>query len=1027
MKKIKTNTNQSKRKFPETESQFRQSVAYNRSLIEVSLDPLVTINVDGSISDVNEATTQVTGVPREELIGTDFSQYFTEPEKAKAGYEKVFRDGLVRDYELQIRHTSGRITPVLYNATVFRDAAGNIAGVFAAARDITERKKADEERSARAAIVESSDDAIIGKSLDGIILSWNRGAEKIYGYTAPEVIGGSISILVPPDLTDDLEFILGKIKRGEPVFHYETERVRKDGKRLLVSLTLSPIRDPDGRLIGVSTIARDITERKKAEIAIQRANAYNRSLIEASLDPLVTISQDGTISDVNDATVRITGRTREELIGTDFSRYFTEPEMAKAGYEKVFKDGSVRDYELQIQHKTGRTTPVLYNATVYRDESGKVAGVFAAARDISKRKKAEEATRAERKQFYDVLETLPVYVCLLTPDYHMPFANRYFREAFGESQGKCCYDFLFQRTEPCEICETYTVLRTRAPHHWFWTGPNGRDYSIFDFPFTDTDGSFLILEMGIDITEQKRAEEALRQSGAYNRSLIEASLDPLVTISPDGTISDVNEATVRATGVSREELIGTDFSQYFTDPSMAKAGYEKVFREGSVTDYELEIRNPSGRISPVLYNATIFRNESGHIAGVFAAARDVTERKKAEEIIRQISSYNRSLIEASLDPLVTIDSDGTISDVNEATVRVTGVPREELIGTDFSRYFTEPEKAKSGYEKVFRDGSVTDYGLEIRHQDGRIIPVLYNASIYRDGQGQIAGVFAAARDITERKRAEDALLAAYNELDDRVKERTRELVEANRNLEETANELKKKSEELARSNLELQQFAYITSHDLQEPLRGISGFTELLEKRYKGQLDEKADVYIHFILDGTKQMHQVIQDLLEYSRVQTKAHEFSRIDTNRAYKQALKNLHVSITKKEAIITNDPLPELVADETQITQLFQNLIGNALKFQKPNVVPNIHVSARQDTDRWIFSIKDNGIGLELRFTDRIFKIFQRLHAKGEYEGTGIGLAICKRIVERHGGEIYVESTPGEGSTFFFTIPSKIDVKS
>jgi PAS domain S-box len=638
--------------------------------------------------------------------------------------------------------------------------------------------------------------------------------------------------------------------------------------------------------------------RSPRKAPFRQTSAYNRSLIEASLDPLVTINPDGTISDVNEATVQVTGCCREELIGTDFSQYFTEPEKAKAGYEKVFKDGSVRDYELEIRHRDGSITPVLYNATVYRDESGKVAGVFAAARDTTERKKAEQAAQEERKKMYDVLETLPVYVCLLTSDYHMPFANRYFRETFGEPKGRRCYEFLFNFTKPCTECETFTVHRTRAPHHWFWTGPNGRDYSIYDYPFTDTDGSFLILEMGIDITEQKKAEEAFRQASAYHRSLIEASLDPLLTISPEGTISDVNEATVR----------------------------------------------------------------------------------------------------------------------------VTGITREGLIGTDFSGYFTEPERAKSGYEKVFRDGSVTDYGLEIRHRDGHITPVLYNATVYRDESGHIVGVFAAARDITERKRAEQALLGAYNELDDRVKERTRELVEAYRSLERTAEELKRKSEELVRSNRELQQFAYIASHDLQEPLRGIAGFTELLERRYKGRLDEKADHYINFILDGTRQMQQVIQDLLEYSRVQTKAHEFGLIDTNQSYAQALLNLHGLITKKGARVSSDPLPEIYADGTQITQLFQNLIGNALKFQKPDVVPEIHVSARREGERWIFSVRDNGIGIEPRFNDRIFKIFQRLHAKGEYEGTGIGLAICKRIVERHGGEINVESTPGEGSTFYFTLPTK-----
>ena len=365
------------------EETIRRANAYNRSLVEASLDPLVTINPDGKISDVNAATVRVTGYSRGELIGTDFSKYFTEPEKARAGYEKVFRDGSITDYELGIRHKNGHVTPVMYNATVYRDESGNVAGVFAAARDVTERKKAEEEQLRLAAIVEHSDDAIIGKSLDGVILSWNAGAERIYGYSATEVIGQHISMLAPSHQLDDTEYILGKIRNGVPILHYETVRRNKEGKDLQVSLTVSPIKDVKGNLIGVSTIARDVTERKRAEETIRRANAYNRSLIEASLDPLVTINPDGKISDVNAATVRVTGYSRGELIGTDFSKYFTEPEKARAGYEKVFRNGSVTDYELEIRHKNGHVTPVMYNATVYRDESGTVIGVFAAARGVT--------------------------------------------------------------------------------------------------------------------------------------------------------------------------------------------------------------------------------------------------------------------------------------------------------------------------------------------------------------------------------------------------------------------------------------------------------------------------------------------------------------------------------------------------------------------------------------------------------------------------------------------------------------------
>ncbi len=244
----------------------------------------------------------------------------------------------------------------------------------------------------------------------------------------------------------------------------------------------------------------------------------------------------------------------------------------------------------------------------------------------------------------------------------------------------------------------------------------------------------------------KDISDEIRMS-QYARSLIEASLDPLVTISADGKITDVNEATVKVTGVPREKLIGTDFSNYFTEPEKAQEGYRQVFARGSVTDYPLTIRHADGRLTDVLYNASVYRDERGNVIGVFAAARDITAQKRA-------SQYARSLIEASLDPLVTISADGKITDVNEATVKVTGVKREKLIGTDFSNYFTEPEKAQEGYRQVFARGSVTDYALTIRHAAGKLTDVLYNASVYRDERGNVLGVFAAARDVTLQKQAE---------------------------------------------------------------------------------------------------------------------------------------------------------------------------------------------------------------------------------------------------------------------------------
>jgi PAS domain S-box-containing protein len=259
----------------------------------------------------------------------------------------------------------------------------------------------------------------------------------------------------------------------------------------------------------------------------------------------------------------------------------------------------------------------------------------------------------------------------------------------------------------------------------------------------------------VEMTNALRAAQAEGERGKYYvRSLIEANLDPLVTISPEGKITDVNQATEEATGAGRAELVGRDFADFFSDPVKARAGYAQVFREGKVHDYPLELRHRDGSLTPVLYNASVYRDADGGVAGVFAAARDVTALRRVEGEIRRSGTYARNLIEANLDPLVTISPEGKITDVNQATEEATGVQRAELIGQDFADFFSDPGKARAGYAQVFHEGTVRDYPLELRHRGGRLIPVLYNASVYRDADGSVAGVFAAARDVTELRKVE---------------------------------------------------------------------------------------------------------------------------------------------------------------------------------------------------------------------------------------------------------------------------------
>jgi PAS domain S-box-containing protein len=779
-----------------TAEEQRQASQYARSLIEASLDPLVTISPEGKITDVNEATIKVTGIPRDKLIGTDFSNYFTEPEKARDGYQQVFAKGSVTDYPLTIRHKDGRLTDVLYNASLYRDVQGKVLGVFAAARDVTEQRQASQ--YARS-LVEASLDPLVTISPEGKITDVNEATIKVTGVSRDKLIGTDFSnyFTEPEKAREGYQQVFAK----GSVTDYPLTIRHKEGRLTGVLYNASVYRDVNGKVLGVFAAARDVTEQRQA-------SQYARSLVEASLDPLVTISPKGKITDVNEATIKVTGVSRDKLIGTDFSNYFTEPEKAREGYQQVFARGSVTDYPLTIRHSDGRLTDVLYNASVYRDVQGNVLGVFAAARDVTESKSVMRDF-AETKNFLDNILQSSTKYSIIGKDLNHRILS--WNEGAQRNYGYTAEEIIGQDSsvlhtpEDIESGAVDNMLKVAyeqglAEGEFQRVRKDGSRFmaSVVVTRRNDASGRPIgYLLMSNDISEKKLAEEQLRQASQYARSLIESSLDPLVTISADGKITDVNEATIKVTGVSRAQLIGTDFSNYFTEPEKARGGYLQVFAEGFVTDYPLTIRHNDGGLTDVLYNASVYRDARGDVLGVFAAARDVTAQKQA-------SQYARSLIESSLDPLVTISADGKITDVNEATIKVTGVPREQLIGTDFSNYFTEPEKAQEGYQQVFARGFVTDYPLTICHRDGRLTDVLYNASVYKDARGNVLGVFAAARDVTARKKVEGELAEQRRRELDRLAElekfqrltvgRELKMVELKKEIEE----LKRESEQLKR-------------------------------------------------------------------------------------------------------------------------------------------------------------------------------------------------------------------------------------
>jgi PAS domain S-box-containing protein len=505
------------------------------------------------------------------------------------------------------------------------------------------------------------------------------------------------------------------------------------------------------------------------------------------------------------------------------------------------------------------------------------------------------------------------------------------------------------------------------------------------------DGSPLRMTgIAVDITDRKQVEEILRESEDKFKYVFDNSMIGKSITFPDGTLN-VNKAFCSMLGYSEEELKSKKW-QEITHPEDIEASSQAIAPilagEKDSARFTKRYLHKDGSIVWTDVSTVLRRDKEGKPVYFMTALLDITERKHAEQALQLENARFMRFVNSNIIGIVIADATGKIILANDYYLNILGVTREGFLGGNVDwRKFTPPEWLPADEKAIaeLREGGICEpYEKEYVREDGTRVPV-YIADAMLPGPEEHIAAFIL--DITERKRAEEAV--------------------------------QRITDDLLRSNAELEQFAYVASHDLQEPLRMVSSYVQLLARRYQGKLDSDADEFIGFAVDGAKRMQNLINDLLAYSRVGTRGSGFMPVSAEFLLEEAKANLQLTIEESGARITQDALPVVHGDPVQLASVFQNLLGNAIKFHGSEP-PCIHISAQQEAEHWIFSVRDNGMGIDPQFAERIFIIFQRLNDRTRYPGTGIGLAICKRIILRHGGRIWVQSEPGQGAVFYFTLP-------
>lgn len=834
------------------------------------------------------------------------------------------------------------------------------------------------------------------------------------GETAQQVVGNSLKLF--KQTNDRLDYVIAAAKRKAVAFVAESEKKAADEiNRVIEFLVVLAatigfvgwlvVRRVMALVRGVERLERDLLgSEHKAQSA-----AYVRSLIEASLDPLVTISPHGKIADVNRATEQVTGRERDELIGTDFADYFTEPGKAREGYQKVFLDGAVIDYPLAIRHREGRVTEVLYNASLYRDEAGNVSGVFAAARDMTEHNRLAR----EKEQYFRFFMLSPDPMGIADPFGCFRHVNPAFAHLTGYTEGELLarpfLEFIVPEDRQKTVEEMRLQVSTRPSYHFEnrYLCKDGRVlFLVWTAYYDKNDG--VTYSTAHDHTEFKEAEERLRESEKKFKVMTDTS--PLAIYMSTGVEQKAEYVNPRFT-----ELFGYTLEEVPTVAQWWPLAYpDETYRRQVSEEWQRRVERAiktSSAIEPMEVVVTCKDGSKKNISWGYissgtqnwAFGLDLTERTQAEDALRE---KEERLALATLKNGVgvwdwNLQTQEMIWD--DSMYELYHIRREDFIGTEEAwRAALHPDDLARGDREVadaIADRKPFETEFRVVWPNGEIRHIKAVAKVFRDGDGTPLRMLGINMDVTDRKQAEEKIHQINAELERRVMERTAQLEAANK---------------------ELEAFSYSVSHDLRTPLRAIDGFSQMLLEDYADTLDAEGKRLLNVVRNNTSRMSQLIDDILRFSRAGRAEMLFTKIDMDRLVRDVLDGLMPLLAARNVQFQLGHLPNAVGDRAMLRQVVENLLSNAIKFSGKKADASIEIGGRLEGGNAVYYVKDNGVGFNMQYAGKLFGVFQRLHGVEEFDGTGIGLAIVKRLIARHGGTVWAEGEVGHGAAFYFSIP-------